>query len=203
MDQSSEPVPLQMMLVIREDAQAWMIAGRDRQNRPKMKPPRPKLKLPRGARLRIDPDHQESDQDTGDGLVHAQNGLYLLISAALDDPANPRVVGLFVARDDVTDFEAGRWVVTVTRANPQRLKARDAKGKPILEPTPLSGRVQIPAGERLRVSTNHIESDKDPGDGTIFSSGLQPYLLVLECPSVPRAAGLFVEKEELVDLPPA
>jgi hypothetical protein len=32
---------------------------------------------------------------------------------------------------------------------------------------------------------------------------IQPYLLVLECPAVTRAAGLFVEKEELANLPPA
>jgi hypothetical protein len=212
MDQPSEteppvsplsPVPLQTVLVIRENVQAWTIAGRDRQNRPKMRPDRPKFKLPRGARLRIDPNHRESDQDTGDGLVHAQDGLYLLISAVLDDLTDPRAVGLFVAKVDTTNFEAGRWVVTLTRTNPQRLTGRDAKGKPVFEPTPLAGRVQIPAGERLRVSTGHTESGKDPGDGTVLSSGLQPYLLVLECPAVPRAAGLFVEKEELANLPPA
>lgn len=212
MDQPSEtdspvppfsPFPLQTVLVIRENIQAWTIAGRDRQNRPKMGPARPKLKLPRGTRLRIDPNHLESDQDRGDGLIHAQDGIYLLVSAGLEEELDPRAVGLFVAREDTANFETGRWVVTLNRANPQRLKGRDAKGKPVFEPTPLAGRVQIPAGERLRVSTTHTESGKDPGDGTVLSSGLQPYLLVLECPAIPRAAGLFVEKEELAELPPA
>lgn len=191
--------PLRTVLVIREKVVACEIAGRDRQNRPKLRPARPKQNLPRGARLEVSASHRESSQDAGDGLIHAQNGTFLRIEGV---PADPRWAGQFVAGEMVVDFEAGIWMAASARTNPQVLKGRDAKGKPYFEPTPLAGRVQIAAGERLRVSTVHAESTKDPGDGTIFSSGLQPYLLVLECPSEPRAAGLYVEKEGLVALPP-
>jgi hypothetical protein len=52
---------------------------------------------------------------------------------------------------------------------------------------------------RFRVSTDHKECFLDVGDGLINSSGrVNTYYLILECPKVPTANGLFVESDEII-----
>jgi hypothetical protein len=186
------------VLVIRENVRGQKIFAQDNQGRPKLQPANPPIKLPRGAHVSVSSDFKASRHDSGNGVVHALDGLYLKITAY---PPDGRAAGSFVRMSDVADFGGGAWMVVnpqIIKTNPQILKGRDLKGKPFFEPTPQENRVQIPAGVRFRVSTTHSESDKDSGDGVIVSSGLQEYYLVLECPQVPEGEGLYVEKEEVV-----
>lgn len=192
--------PQREVLVIRENTRSWKISTYDKQGRPKMIAASPPLQFKRGTRLNVSKTHKASPHDAGDGVIKALDGLYLQITGYSEAQ---RGVGLFVRREDVADYHSGKWVrvsPTLARINPQVLKGRDLKGKPYFEPTPLAARVQIPAGITFRVSSSHTESNKDSGDGTILSSGLQAYYLVLECAAVPQAEGLYVEKEEVVEV---
>jgi hypothetical protein len=162
---------------------------------------RPPIKFEVGARLNVSANHKESAHDAGDGLVNARDGVYLRIS---EYQADRRAQSLFVRLNDVADLDGGKWVIAhpqVTRINPQFLRGRDLKGKPFFAPAKQADRqeMQIPAGARFRVSTSHTESDKDAGDGVILSTGREAFYLILECPSVPQAAGYYTETRKVVE----
>ncbi|MCI0519518.1 MAG: hypothetical protein L0Z70_04605, partial [Chloroflexi bacterium] len=151
-----------------------------------------------GVHIHVSLSHQESRHDRGDGYINANDGVYFKITQCA---SNPKAVGAFIKADEVADLAANIEVMghpALPKINLHYIKIRDDKGKPAFEPTPMERRIQIPSGVPFRISTKHTESFKDQGDGTIFSSGLQEYCLVLECEQVRAAEGLFVEKEELI-----
>ncbi len=155
-------------------------------------------------RLGVSKIAKESAHDAGNGIIHGSDGLYLKITACKDQP---RAVGLYISMDYVADFSAGKWVQihpdVKTHTNPQVLKGYDIPGKPFFEPLPDAERpkAQLFSGKdfRFRISTVHKECFLDLGDGLINSSGrVNTYYLILECPKVPAANGLFVETEEII-----
>jgi hypothetical protein len=198
---ASQPSPQRPVLVIRENARCWKVFNRDRLGRPKMVAARPPLKFEVGTRLSVSVNHKESAHDSGDGMIHARDGLYLQITEYRSDR---RAQGLFVRLKDVADLSGGKWVIPhpqVSRINPQFLQGRDRKGKPFFAPAKPAVRkeMQIPTGAKFRVSTTHTESDKDSGDGIILSTGREAFYLILECPTVPEAAGYYTETRKVVD----
>lgn len=142
--------------------------------------------------------------DRGDGVINAQNGLFLGIVKSEDYPL---AVGLYVRIEETADYRAGKWVEVSPQADKgwttcRIYKGQDAKGKPILLPVDdKERRVLIPKGVRFRVSTTHKESSLDAGDGNILPSSAPFHYLVLECPEVEDAEGLYVEAGETVDSP--
>lgn len=79
-------------------------------------------------------------------------------------------------------------------------KGYDDKGKPILQPDENIGRrVLLQTGIKFRVSTTHTESDKDPGDGTIVGTSSEEFYLILECPVMPQAEGLYIPKALVIN----
>lgn len=72
---------------------------------------------------------------------------------------------------------------------------RDQAGKPIMDfPKP---RVQLFRGDRLRVSTTHKVSEKDPGDGTVIATGGIRYYWIVDCPSKREAEGLYIKQSDV------
>ena len=72
---------------------------------------------------------------------------------------------------------------------------RDGAGKPIFiirEP-----RIQFFNGDRITVSADHNDSDKDPGDGTVIGTGGIRFYFIADCPSKPEAVGLYVRQVEV------
>jgi hypothetical protein len=200
-DHDAQPVePVRTVLVLHDNTRLWRIYTRDRQGRPRFQSANPPLILDRGERLEVSLSAKESIHDAGAGLIHARDGVYLKVNTCTGEP---RAAGLFVRQDETADYREGRWVQVnpaIHHTNPQVLKGRDLKGKPYFEPTAFTSRIKIAPGQHFRISTSHTESFRDAGDGIIFSSGLQEYTLVLECPAVPDADGLYVEKEEIISV---
>jgi hypothetical protein len=191
-------VPQRAVVTLRAIVRGWRIFALDNMERPKMEAVKPAIQFGRGVRIQVSTTHKEGRHDSGNGLIHANDGTYLKITQC---EANPKAVGTFIKAEDVADQSAAIEVMghpQLPKINLHYIKSRDDKGKPAFEPTPLGKRVQIPSGTRFRISTVHTESFKDRDDGTIYSSGLQEYCLVVECEQVRAAEGLFVEKEELI-----
>jgi hypothetical protein len=196
--------PIRPILVIREDIRTYKFTTRDKDGRPKMDPAIPAVKLARGTRAQVSKNRKESPSDTGDGVIRAQNGQFLRIVKCED---NSLAADLYVRLEDTADYGSGKWVEvhplvdkgwTVCRV----FKGQDAKGKPILEPVEdKDRRVLIPKGVRFRVSTTHKESSLDTGDGKIQPSSAPFHYLVLECPEVESAEGLYVEAAETRESP--
>jgi len=79
----------------------------------------------------------------------------------------------------------------------------DGKGKPIIQPLEdVSRRIIVRPETKLRISTVHSESDKDPGGGIIMGTGMAPFYVIIECPDMPEAEGLYIEMEAVVDTTP-
>jgi hypothetical protein len=175
----------------------------DKQGRPKFTGANPPVMLARGMKLGVSKIAKESANDSGNGIIHGADGLYLKITACQDQP---KAVGLYIHVDHIADFSAGQWVQMhpdIPRTNPQVLDGYDIPGKPYFAPLPMAERpkAQILPGKdfHFRVSTNHKECFLDLSDGLINSSGrVNTYYLILECPKVPAANGLFVETEEII-----
>jgi hypothetical protein len=175
----------------------------DNQGRPKFTGANPPVVLARGMRLGVSKIAKESANDAGNGIIHGLDGLYMKITACQDQP---QAVGLYISVDQVADYSAGKWVQLhpdLPSTNPQVLDGYDKPGKPYFTPLPAAERpkAQILPGKdfRFRISTNHKECFLDLGDGLINSSGrVNTYYLILECPTVLPANGLFVESEEII-----
>jgi hypothetical protein len=121
--------------------------------------------------------------------------------AEKDDPAKNQ------AEDRLKDS----FLVEVSEkvAKVQSFKRRDKNNKPIMLPHDRADkkpeRIQLPEGTRLRVSSNHKESDIDSGDGVIHGSGAGAgaqssehlYYYIVDCPYDRDAEGLFVKLSEV------
>ena len=93
-----------------------------------------------------------------------------------------------------------QWVeVSGKKAVLRIIHGRDKAGKPIMmirEP-----RIRLDKGGRLLVSTAHVESPKDQGDGIIFATGNIPYYFILDEAVNGDAAGLFVRASDVRAMP--
>jgi hypothetical protein len=97
---------------------------------------------------------------------------------------------------DTTGEKRFAVIVSDEKLNCFIFKKRDDAGKPIFiirEP-----RVQLFQGERFFVSSEHRESEKDPGDGTIIGTGGIRFYFIVDCPSKPEAVGMFVRQSEVI-----
>jgi hypothetical protein len=191
------PANQRSMLAIREPLRCWRILSRDQLDRPKFEALKPPLQLKRGARFSVSTTHKESAQDQGNGMIRAADGFYLRIA---EHPTDARFNGMFVRVDDVANFGGGKWVKphsSLAKVTLQQVKGRDNQGLPILEPLPT--RLQLSAGMTCRISTTRSESNRDRGDGLITTAGQRQVYLVLECPALPAAEGLYLERDAVVD----
>ncbi len=100
------------------------------------------------------------------------------------------------AGQDSTVEKSTAVVVSDDKLNCFIFKKRDGAGKPIFairEP-----RIQLFRGDRFFVSADRRESDKDPGDGTIFGTGNIRMYYIVDCPSKPEAVGMYVKQSEVM-----
>jgi hypothetical protein len=145
--------------------------------------------------LQVSKTRKISLGDRGDGLINTEKGVFLAVGECAEVPL---AAGTFIAKSAVADASGGRWVTLIPgleKALCNVYKGNDLKGKPIIQPLEdIARRVILTPGVKLRVSTTHRDSEKDPGDGTILGTGLAAFYLILECPDLPEAAGLYVEK---------
>jgi len=95
---------------------------------------------------------------------------------------------------DFTGEKSVEAVVNVDKTNCMTFTTADKAGKPIFD-FPES-RVHLFRGDRLRVSTEHKASDKDPGDGTIIGTGGIRFYFIVDCPARPEAKGLYVKQSD-------
>jgi hypothetical protein len=187
---------LEQFLVIVDNARLYQVASASPTGVPSMAPVQPKLDMKRGMHLQADLEKKASERDSGDGIVHDSKGeAYLFILAS---PEEPRASGCYVSRGDVVriaESVAMQVSPALEKTNLQFYLRQDKQGKPIFIPSrPM---VKLKGGTQLRVSSTYRVSDKDPGDGTVLGSGREPYCLVVECPEMPAAQGLYVAKSDL------
>ena len=129
-------------------------------------------------------------------LLHAQ-----LISAGITPEihinldAGSGISTQLGASQDTTQGKNFPVVVSDDKLNCFNFKKRDDAGKPIF--TIREPRVQLLRGERFLVSAERTESDKDPGDGTIFGTGNIRMYYIVDCPSKPEAVGMYVKQSEV------
>ena len=189
------------VLVIREEIRLYTTAGRDNQNRPKFVGA-PPTKLHRGDLVMIFDKFRESQHDSGDGIIKANDGDYVKVSQS----SVSGTAGKYLRRSDIEFMDQGQWMVFKEQSgnvNFQVLKSYDDQGKPVFEPTPAKNPVilklgQLVANRRIRISTIHTEGSQNEGDGVIIGTGRIKYYLVLECPALPKARGYFIKTEWVV-----
>lgn len=189
------PEPLRPVVVIRPDLRAFRFKQLDQLGRPKMEPVTPLVRLPIGVLLQVSKTRKISLSDRGDGLINSEKGAFLAVGECVEVPL---AAGTYISKAAVADASGGRWVTLIPgleKALCNVYKGNDLKGKPIIQPLEnIAQRVILTPGVKLRISTSHRDSDKDSGDGTILGTGLAAFYLILECPDLPEAAGLYVEK---------
>jgi|GEM_PF-1431011 len=188
-------VPQRPAIVIRQDSKCFKITARDDRQRPTMARVAPFIILDVGTELSVSANRAESQFDGSDGIVNTVNGKFLYV---IDCPDNSLAEGNYVRLEEVADASGGKWLTInpqTERAMCNIFKGYDDKGKPILQPDENIGRrVLLQTGIKFRVSTTHTESDKDPGDGTIVGTSSEEFYLILECPVMPQAEGLYIPK---------
>lgn len=139
---------------------------------------RPAVELRRGARL-----HVSKEQ-----AVQANGETCYMVTRC---DGEPRAEGLYLRADEVMDVPEGTTtrVLQARRGGAfYRLLGADQRMRPIFEKAPLQPRSRT----QLVVSTVHKAGPRDPGDGSVRGQGSQRYALVIACPDLPEAEGLFI-----------